>query len=171
MIRFFHFTPFRSAVSVTKSDRILEILSLCLLIVIIALTIVFYRGAPERIPIHFNFSGEADGWGGRGFYLIISLTGIIIMGVCNWGAYHYKMLNLPSRLNPARLVQQIRWIGHMMRTLSVLFGLLFITILFMMALPQLGVSLAWFDKVFLFWMPVISLVLFIYTLLIWKAGK
>ena len=63
MMQFLHFSKPQPSVPVTRGDRILELLALFLFVIIVVATILFYQSEPERIPIHFNLEGNADGWG------------------------------------------------------------------------------------------------------------
>ena len=171
MMQFLHFSKPQPSVPVTRGDRILELLALFLFVIIVVTTILFYQSAPERIPIHFNLEGNADGWGGRGYYIATSIVGALVMGLCNMAAYYPKMVNLPIRLNPKRLAVQHMWMGRMMRTLSLVSGLLILVILCTMAMPQLGLSVPWFKVIMPLLILAILLVVCVYTVIIWKVGR
>ena len=160
MMQFLHFSKPQPSVPVTRGDRILELLALFLFVIIVVATILFYQSAPERIPIHFNLEGNADGWGGRGYYIVTSIVGALVRGLCNLAAYYPKMVNLPIRLNPKRLVVQHMWMG-----------LLILVILCTMAMPQLGLSVPWFKVIMPLLILAILLVVCVYTVIIWKVGR
>ena len=86
-------------------------------------------------------------------------------------AYYPKMVNLPIRLNPKRLAVQHMWMGRMMRTLSLVSGLLILVILCTMAMPQLGLSVPWFKVIMPLLILAILLVVCVYTVIIWKVGR
>lgn len=44
-------------------DRVLEIVAGILAVVLMGLSLAIYLHSPGQIPIHFNYRGEADGWG------------------------------------------------------------------------------------------------------------
>ena len=45
---------------ITLSDRILELVAAAMAVLLLILTGVLYSQAPETVPTHFNFSGDAD---------------------------------------------------------------------------------------------------------------
>lgn len=70
-----------SVVRPTWWDRVLEIVAGILAVVLTGLSLAIYLHSPGQIPIHFNYRGEADGWGsGLGFCL------------CRIGCSHYGHL-------------------------------------------------------------------------------
>lgn len=65
-----------------------------------------YAGLPERIPIHFDAGGAADGWIDKGWlaWLALPLTALgmwVLMAlsakVVDWGRKHPKYLNMPNK--------------------------------------------------------------------------
>lgn len=57
----------------TLSEKILDSLSILFLLGIYAFIIVNWSEIPDRVPTHFNFAGEPDGWGGKGSVLILPI--------------------------------------------------------------------------------------------------
>jgi uncharacterized membrane protein len=56
-----------------------EIIGLTLLLVMFVTSAVTWPLAPERIPIHWNFAGEIDGYGSKGFgLLILPITAVVL---------------------------------------------------------------------------------------------
>jgi uncharacterized membrane protein len=62
----------------TGVDLTLEALSLLGLIFLVGVAAYYYPQLPDRIPSHFNFRGETDGWGGKGFLLIQPVVGVLV---------------------------------------------------------------------------------------------
>jgi uncharacterized membrane protein len=54
-------------------------------------------GMPERVPIHFNYSGEADSWGSKWFYAIFALIPLLELG--SHQIYKRKSRNPNVRMN------------------------------------------------------------------------
>jgi len=157
--------------SVTVADRILEMVSLVLAVFLIVLATILYHYLPERIPVHFNAVGEADGWGDKCMIFVLSTLGVVTMAICSAAAYNYKMVNLPFSLNPACLSQQVTIIGRMMRVLSVLCGLLFFTFMLMTTTPHQWGMQSVFFLFFLIVMTGMTVVLIVYTVLVYKKGR
>ncbi|WP_010283219.1 DUF1648 domain-containing protein [Bacillus timonensis] len=57
----------------TLSEKILETLSIVILLGIYGYIIVNWSEIPDRVPTHFNFAGEPDSWGGKGSILILPI--------------------------------------------------------------------------------------------------
>ena len=65
-------------VTITKFDTFLEIIALLLLIVFWIFNVVHFKDLPEIIPIHFNGSGTADGFGPRASIFALPIIGTIL---------------------------------------------------------------------------------------------
>lgn len=66
----------------TKTDKIIESSSLLMLIAIWGLAVKNYANLPEYIPMHFNFSGKVDRFGGRiTIFAIPFLSTVLYIGL------------------------------------------------------------------------------------------
>lgn len=69
----------------TLYQRIIHILTLVVLLAIWVSIPLCWGSLPEQIPIHFDFAGNANGWGGRASILlmpaIITVTTVIMFVV------------------------------------------------------------------------------------------
>jgi uncharacterized membrane protein len=59
-------------------EKLVDIISFCILFVSFIYIIFVWNDLPEKMPIHFNFSGEADNWGGRGSILIFPFVSAVL---------------------------------------------------------------------------------------------
>ena len=153
------------------SDRMLELVALAMGVVMLVLTGVLYSKAPDTVPAHFNFSGDADGWGGKVFYWI--LAGIMLVGmiICASAAYNRKLVNLPVRLKPEVFYRQIGLISRMCRIMTIAFGFIWLAVLLAMSASFIGMS----ESVAVALIPLsvmlmLGVALF-YTLKIWWIGR
>ena len=147
---------------ITLSDRLLELVAGAMAVCMLVLTGILYNQAPDMVPTHFNLAGDADGWGGKGFYWIFA----IIMLVCN-----RKLVNLPVRLKQAVFYRQIGLISRMCRIMTLVFGLIWLTVLLAMSASFIGLP----EDVAVSFIPMsvllmIGVVMF-YTLKIWWIGR
>ena len=156
---------------ITLSDRILELVAAAMAVLLLILTGVLYSQAPETVPTHFNFAGDADGWEGKGFYWI--LAGIMLVGmiICASAAYNRKLVNLPIRLKEPVFYRQIGLISRMCRVMTITFGFIWLAVLLAMSASFIGMS----ESVAVALIP-LSVVLMLgvvmfYTLKIWWIGR
>ena len=62
----------------TLWQRILGILAPVVLLGSIVFVLIRFPSLPERIPTHYNFAGEIDGYGGRFSLLLMPLIGLVM---------------------------------------------------------------------------------------------
>ena len=156
---------------ITLSDRILELVAAAMAVMMLILTGVLYSKAPETVPTHFNFSGDADAWGSRGFYWILAAIMLVGMIICASAAYNRKMVNLPIRLKPEVFYRQIGLISRMCRIMTIGFGFIWLAVLLAMSASFIGMS----EDVSVALIPLsvmlmLSVAMF-YTLKIWWIGR
>ena len=156
---------------ITLSDRILELVAAAMALLLMILTGVFYSKAPETSPTHFNFSGDADGWGGKVFYWILAAIMLVGMIICASAAYNRKLVNLPIRLKEPVFYRQIGLISRMCRIMTIVFGFIWLAVLLAMSasfidMPEdVSVALIPLSVVLM-----LGVVMF-YTLKIWWIGR
>ncbi len=84
--------------SVTRGLRLASVLG------IVALTIyilVRYPSLPEIVPIHFNFSGEADGFGARSSLLWLAAVMFGMGALITWLSTKPNVFNYPAEITEA----------------------------------------------------------------------
>lgn len=59
-----------------KIENVLLTLSIIGLSAMFIYVIFIWEHLPDTIPRHFNFKGEPDGFGGKGFILVLPFTGL-----------------------------------------------------------------------------------------------
>ena len=156
---------------ITLSDRLLELVAAAMAVCLLVLTGVFYSKAPDTVPSHFNFAGEIDGWSGKEVYWIIAAVFVVMMIICASAAYNRKLVNLPIRLKEAVFYRQIGLISRMCRIMTLVSGVLWLTVLLAMSADIIGLPL----EVAVSFIPMavilmLGVVLF-YTLKIWWIGR
>lgn len=58
-------------IKTTAADVIMEIAGLVLMIGVSAGILIYWPSVPDKIPMHYNFAGEIDRWGGKGELLFL----------------------------------------------------------------------------------------------------
>ena len=156
---------------ITLSDRLLELVAAAWATFNLVLTGIMYGKAADKVPSHFNFSGEADGWSDKSEYWIIAGVMLVAMLISAAAAYNRKMVNLPIRLKPAVFYRQIGLIGRMCRVLTLVIGVLWTVIILAMS-PDV----VWLSATACSWMfsgstfLILGVCMF-YTLKIWWIGR
>jgi len=95
----------------------------------------------------------------------------VMMAVCASAAYNRKLVNLPIRLKPAVFYRQIGLISRMCRIMTLVSGVLWLSVLLAMSADTVGLPL----EVAVSFIPMavvlmLGIVLF-YTLKIWWIGR
>ena len=156
---------------ITLSDRILELVSAAMAVVMLVLTGVLYSKAPDTVPTHFNFAGDADGWEGKVFYWILAGIMLVGMAICASAAYNRKLVNLPIRLKPEVFYRQIGLISRMCRIMTIVLSFIWLAVLLSMSASFIGLS----EGVAVALIPLSAMlmigVVFFYTLKIWWIGR
>jgi uncharacterized membrane protein len=101
--------------TVPRTERLLNALTLLLLVGQVALIIGNYAQLPETIPVHFGLGGKPDRWGGRGQLFIVpglaTFIFFIFWAIRQIPADYY---NMPTPLTPQNRERQIRNSHEMM---------------------------------------------------------
>lgn len=110
----------------TPFERILELCSLlCVLAAFVPL--LFYGSLDEgvRIPVHFNFQGEADGWSGRSSLGVLAGMTAIFYLVFSLGERYPRKFNYPVKVTPRNAAALYGLGVRMMRRMKFVFLLMF----------------------------------------------
>ena len=59
-------------------DWLIEIAAIIFLLLLIGFPVYFYGELPNKIPVHFNAAGTADGYGSKASLWMLPLTGLFI---------------------------------------------------------------------------------------------
>lgn len=62
----------------TIFQKIIEIITLLVLVAMIITVVTLFRKMPDVVPIHYNISGQIDGWGSKYVLLISPIIGVVI---------------------------------------------------------------------------------------------
>ena len=112
----------------TTIDKIFEIFGWVSILAIWVLTITNYTNLPDIIPIHYNGSGQADGFGGKGNILTLPLVAtVLFIGLTILNKFP-QVFNYPTNITTDNaLIQYIsatRMIRYLKLIIVVIFGLI-----------------------------------------------
>ena len=86
-----------------KPSRILAYIQIPLFVIWFALAVSVYSALPERIPVHFDLSGTADGFANRSWWswyllpLVALGSCVWVVAVARWTASHPERWNVPHK--------------------------------------------------------------------------
>lgn len=111
-----------------KSDKIWEAVSVILLLMNALLIAFTLPSLPDTIPIHFNFSGEADGWGNKNTLWLVFVVELPIYAMFTYLSFNSGFYR--SRMTEKNLAEQYRITSKMARTVKafILLAFIFLTL-------------------------------------------
>jgi uncharacterized membrane protein len=99
-----------------------------LVIVLIGYTILAVNTLPDRIPIHFNFEGEADNFGSKHTLWMFPVIASILVGLMSVIKRHPEYLNIPVKITDENRERQQRLAMGLLSSIAcaipILFGLI-----------------------------------------------
>jgi uncharacterized membrane protein len=109
----------------TTFDWILELAAFTFLLILIGMPLIYGRELPVKIPVHFNFAGEPDGYGSRSSLWILPLTGLFMYLVMTVLEAFPNIYNFPVKITPENAVTQYRLATRLIRILKTFILLIF----------------------------------------------
>lgn len=102
---------------VLRLYQILSVITVIILILSILVPVLLWKQIPERIPIHYNSVGEADGWGGKGSLILIVFIECFMMAGLFFTGFIIKVSALSAHAtekdkeNLARVYPMTGWMN------------------------------------------------------------
>lgn len=102
------------------ADRSIEILGWLSVLGIWIWTVSNYSRLPEIIPIHYDLSGKADGFGGKGNILTLPIAGtILFVGLTILNKYPH-VFNFPIHLTKENVRREYTYATRLLRYLKLI---------------------------------------------------
>ncbi len=121
-------------------DKQLEIIALVGLVILWAVTIIYFGKLPESIPIHFNATGQPDGFAGKIFIWLLPILGIMVYAGMTLASRNTKYINYPGKITAENQERVYTNIIRMARVLKVAVVAGFIWIQWGMIKTALGMA-------------------------------
>lgn len=119
----------RINIPLTGLDIAAEAAAGLVLIFIWALFIKNYSTLPEHVPTHFNYKGEADGFGDKSsLYIIPIIASILTIGMAILSRYP-RLFNYPVKITEENAAYQYMLASRMIRVIKLAVLLVFLAIL------------------------------------------
>lgn len=96
----------RIKIELKPFDKIIEILAGVTFLLIWILTIKNYISLPDTIPIHFNASGHADGYGSKSTFFILPAIGTLLFILLTFLNKYPHIFNYPVNITEENAYQQ-----------------------------------------------------------------
>jgi len=120
-------------------DKVLEIGGIALLVIIWTLSAFNYFQSPDTVPIHFNSSGQPDGYGGKVTLLLLPIIPTVIyLGLTQLNKYPH-IFNYMTKITEENAKRQYTIATRMIRILKVSIVLIFLIEVLSALLTTLGV--------------------------------
>ncbi len=129
-------------IKTTLADIILEILTLAALIGPLVYLLVTWSSIPAKIPMHYNFAGEIDRWGGKGEIIILVVIPWLLYFPITLIERFPQIWNTGVEVTEKNRVQVYRTLKYMVKTLKFSIALIFA---YLILITASGMSLpGWF---------------------------
>lgn len=110
----------RIKVALSTADKIVELASGAVLLLMWIWILIHYAGLPDIIPIHYNGAGEADGFGLKGNILILpALATVLFAGFTLLNQFPH-IFNYPVCITEENASGQYRNMTRMVRYLKLI---------------------------------------------------
>jgi hypothetical protein len=113
----------------TPADVILELAAGAAMFAQVALAAWAWGRLPERIPMHFDFAGNPDRWGGRWTILLLPLVTAVLYALLGFVARFPHTFNYPWPITAGNAARQYALARGLLVALRVVLGWLFFGIM------------------------------------------
>lgn len=93
-------------IELTITDKAAELIAALMLIILWAIPLFAYSALPSIIPTHFNFAGEADGYGSRLTIFVLPVIGTFIFALLTILNNYPHIFNFPVQITPKNAMEQ-----------------------------------------------------------------
>lgn len=119
-------------------DRIMEVLSAIALILLITVTAFYYSELPQRVPIHYDARGVADGYGNKSTLLLLPLIGVLIyVGLTILSRFPH-IFNYPVKITTQNAQRQYSLALKLLNLLKLTMVVLFTVISYSSIMTSMG---------------------------------
>ena len=112
----------------TSFDYLIGLLAIGLVLLQVYLVFQYWQLLPERIPTHYNITGEPDAYGAKTTLLFLPLIGVGLFVMLSVVALNPQNMNLPVKVTEENrelvYAQAVRFIHFLRLLIGFLFGYL-----------------------------------------------
>ncbi|MFC0263399.1 DUF1648 domain-containing protein [Fontibacter flavus] len=104
----------------TAWDKILEGLGFLAMVLLLVIPIYYYPELPDRIPKHYDATGQVTAYGGKGMLWMMPIIGLITYTGLFFINKVPHIFNYPTEITTENAERQYRIATRMIRTLNVI---------------------------------------------------
>jgi len=112
------------------ADIIMEVLGLVMLIGTPLYLVIRWPSIPDKLPMHYNFAGEIDRWGGKGEILFLVVMVWILYLMISLVEHFPSVWNTGVQVTPENRMRVYRTLKYMVKTLKLAMTLVFTFLIF-----------------------------------------
>ena len=112
------------------ADIIMEVLGLVMLIGTPLYLAIRWPSIPDKLPMHYNFAGEIDRWGGKGEILFLVVMVWILYLMISLVEHFPSVWNTGVQVTPENRMRVYRTLKYMVKTLKLAMTLVFTFLIF-----------------------------------------
>jgi uncharacterized membrane protein len=102
----------------TTADKWIEFAGWLAFLLLWLITLFHYSKLPETIPVHFNVTGTADGFGGKSTIFMLPVLGtVLFIGITILNRYPH-VFNYPVKITPENALKQYTMAQRLLRVLK-----------------------------------------------------
>ena len=114
----------------SPADIIMEILGLIMLIGTPLYLLIRWSSIPDKLPMHYNFVGEIDRWGGKGEILFLVVMIWILYLMISLVEHFPSIWNTGVQVTSENRARVYRTLKYMVKTLKLVMTLIFTFLIF-----------------------------------------
>ena len=114
----------------SPADIIMEALGLVMLIGTPLYLVIRWPSIPDKLPMHYNFAGEIDRWGGKGEVLFLVVMVWILYLMISLVEHFPSVWNTGVQVTPENRMRVYRTLKYMVKTLKLAMTLVFTFLIF-----------------------------------------
>lgn len=84
----------------TMNQKIIEILTIGILLFLFGYLIINWSSIPEKVPSHFNALGVADAWSQKGTVIFVPIVCLVSYSLLTVVSFFPSIWNMPAKLTP-----------------------------------------------------------------------
>ena len=112
------------------ADIIMEVLGLVMLIGTPLYLVIRWPSIPDKLPMHYNFAGEIDRWGGKGEILFLVVMVWILYLMISLVEHVPSVWNTGVQVTLENRMRVYRTLKYMVKTLKLAMTLVFTFLIF-----------------------------------------